>query len=112
MRKKLIFITLTVSAAAVYLAFNVFGPSSWVYRSEIRECERFIKEVEQFRAERGRIPSAEEANQLMTRLGWAVSESSPRYRKIGTESYEISFGTTLGNSMAYNSVSQSWGEGG
>jgi hypothetical protein len=113
MRKKLIvFIILIVAGLVVYLALGIVGPSSWVDRSQIRQCEALIKAVDQFRAERGRIPSAEEAEQLMIRLGWTLSESCPCYRETGQDSYEIWFGTTLGNSMTYSSVSQGWTEGG
>jgi|SRR5450755_220913 len=65
--------------------------------SKRKSSENAVAKVEQFRKSNGASPNA------LSDVGTKEDESCPCYCKMGDDSYIVWYGTTLGESDAYNS---------
>jgi hypothetical protein len=81
----------------VGLSVWMFGPDELVYWSKFRDSEALMRKVEAFRAKEGRLPKKEEAG-----------NDRILYEPCPDGSYIIWFGTTLGESMTYESRNGRW----
>ena len=92
-----------LAVLALFGYLNVFGPDSVVYRGKIREGNAVIAQIEAFRSEHHKLPvSMEEAGAL---------QADPKriyYEPCNDHMYLVWFGTTLGESMTYDSSSANW----
>jgi len=89
--------------AGGYAAYFLFAPASIRYSSEIRRGNRIAREIDRFRARKGHLPLS------LTEIGKLESESGPfYYERCGESRYIVWFGTTLGESMTYDSAKRVW----
>ncbi|HKF50563.1 MAG TPA: hypothetical protein VKB38_24580 [Terracidiphilus sp.] len=89
--------------AASALTFGVFPPDSWLYHRRIALGNRDSQKVDAFRQRTGRLPSSLED------VGVTVDESGPiYYDRCSDSQYILWFGTTLGQSMSFDSANRSW----
>ncbi len=73
------------------------------YWNKFQLADRVIQKIETYKITYNRLPSS------LEEIGERVSEAGPIfYKKINNTEYEIWFGTTLGESMTYNSETQKW----
>jgi hypothetical protein len=84
-------------------------PGSWLfaleYRDEFRRSEIATEAIEAFRRAHGRLPdSLQEAGLPLEQF----DERCPCYEKQTEQSYIVSFGWTLGESVVYDSVAGEW----
>jgi 3-mercaptopyruvate sulfurtransferase SseA len=82
------------------LAVVVVGGSA----SKRQSGDRVVAKVGQFRKSNGRLPNA------LSDIGTKEDESCPCYCKTGADSYVVWYGTTLGESDAYDSRTKEWSE--
>ena len=93
----------------IWLAVLSAQPGSWLfaleYRDEFRRSEMVIQSVEAFRRAHGRVPdSLQEAGLPLEQF----DERCPCYQKQNEQSYIVSFGWTLGESVVYDSATGKW----
>lgn len=67
------------------------------------EAERMVAAVEEYRRVNGRLPDSVEQLGLKERI-----EGPAYYRKLSEKRYQVWFGTSLGESMVYDSVDKKW----
>ncbi len=72
--------------------------------SKRRTGDNVVAKVEQFRKSNGRLPHA------LSDIGTKEEESCPCYCKTGDDSYIVWYGTSLGESDAYDSRTKKWSE--
>jgi hypothetical protein len=72
--------------------------------SKRKSSENVVAKVEQFRKSNGRLPNA------LSDIGTKEDESCPCYCKTGDDSYIVWYGTTLGDSDAYDSRTKKWSD--
>jgi hypothetical protein len=88
-------LVLTVSGAA----YSVYA----VYFENIAHGNRIAREIDAYSQRQGHLPSSLED------VGEHESEDGPIYYMLcGNSHYILWFGTMLGHSMTYDSVSRSW----
>lgn len=81
----------------------LFAPDRLLWRGEIHEGNTLVEKIESFRTEHGRLPtSLSEINTNDKTLEKFF------YQKCDENRFIIWFGTTLGESMTFDSVSGSW----
>jgi hypothetical protein len=99
--------------AIVALAVIAVGVSVWWardpgflhfrYASEISEGNRLVTRIDDFRKTTGRLPDS------LSDLGIRETESSLlHYRRVSSNQYVIWFGTSLGESMQFDSQTRRW----
>jgi len=84
-------------------ALTLFGPDEVVWRREIRAGDELIQAIEAYRREHRFLPSSIEKTGLRDSDALRVF-----YEKCGDSRYLVWFGTTLGESMSYSSVTRKW----
>jgi hypothetical protein len=71
--------------------------------SKADQGERIIEKIESFKSETRRLPRS------LTEIGVPETEEGPVYYKQVSESrYQVWFGTTLGESVTYDSETRRW----
>jgi len=102
--RKLVFaglLTLLFSICLGYLMF--FGPEEVVWHNKIREGNRLVSSIETYRQRHNYPPLS------LAELGNGDAESHGFFYERCSESrYVVWFGTTLGESMSYDSSTQKW----
>jgi hypothetical protein len=94
--------TFSVLAAAV-LSFAFCSCGLYSEDSRVKEGNELIAKIERFRSEKGRLPAS------LAELGIKEKEEGPLYySKRGESDYVVWFGTTLGESVTYDSRSKKW----
>ena len=69
----------------------------------VKKGEELVAKIENFREEKGRLPNS------LKELGIEEKEEGPlHYAKRGESAYVVWFGTTVGESVAYDSRSKKW----
>jgi hypothetical protein len=92
-----------LAVIGAWLYFNLLGPARFVWRAEIREGNRLVSDIEKYRHDRNGLPSGLED------IGRASGEQGPfYYEKCSDDRYIVWFGTTLGESVTYDSISRDW----
>jgi hypothetical protein len=87
----------------VYFYLSVFGPDEFVWRNRVRQGNQVAKKLEAFRQEHRRLPES------LPEMGITVDESGPVfYEKCTDAQYVLWFGTTLGESMTYDTTTGKW----
>jgi len=87
----------------LFAYFFGFGPDTVVYRKEIQEGNVAIAQIEVFRSQRHRLPSS------MEEAGITVPDPQRiYYERCSDTQYLVWFGTTLGESMTYDSATSTW----
>ena len=98
--------TLVVLAVSLVLTWRWSTQPGWAsslwYRSEYRESLNIIYKVEDFRREKGRLPVS------LNDLGMSESLQRPCYQRLSASEYQVWFGTSLGESLIYDSATQTW----
>jgi hypothetical protein len=91
-----------IALAIVLLLGWVFAPPQLLYRRQLKTGNLIVSRVEAYRTSHGDVPDSLEA------LG--VDEESVKvfYRKENAQRYIVWFGTTLGESMTYDSDTRKW----
>lgn len=92
-----------VAVLGTILYRELLGPPDVVWRSEIRKGNQLIAEIEAFQRERGRLPA-----ELSEITNYAAAQDRLSYLRCGETRYIVWFGTTLGESMTYDSQSRNW----
>jgi hypothetical protein len=101
----LIMLVCVVAALAGSVAWFRYAPAAWLWRSEIRQGNRAVAEVETFRRKNGRLPAD------FKEIGVAhVDEDRIYYQKCSENDYQVWFGTELGESMSWSSRARKWEE--
>jgi len=95
---------LLIAVSGFVLYFKIFAPPEVVWSSEIRDGNRLISEIENFRRKRGQLPSE------LSEISNPVEHEKLFYRRCSETSYIVWFGTTLGESVTFNSKSRDWKE--
>ena len=71
--------------------------------SKRRQSEAVIQKIENFRKKHHRLPES------LSEMGIPESEEGPiYYRKVDETKYRVRFGTTLGESVIYDSDKRFW----
>jgi hypothetical protein len=103
-KKRFIFVSCLLAIGLCgYAYFSVFGPDEFVWRDRIREGEELATRVETFRQEHHRLPESLEETGLRNPDSLRLY-----YSKCNDSQYFIWFGSSLGESMTYNSVTRKW----
>jgi len=98
-------LVIAILGTILYLEF--LGPAEVVWRGQIRQGNHLIVQIESYRRTMGRLPSD------LSDIGQSASESGPLYyKRCNDTKYILWFGTTLGESMTYDSQSRLWSESG
>ncbi|MCP3922797.1 MAG: hypothetical protein GY714_09455 [Desulfobacterales bacterium] len=105
MLKKIIL--LGVLLITISLTFYL-KPDYLIYQSEMDKSKNLIKVIEKFKVQFNRVPDNSEVYGLMKKIGLSPDESCPCYYKENESTYTVYFGSVLGNSIAYNSVTRRW----
>jgi hypothetical protein len=85
------------------VCLNLFGPDTFVWRSEIKEGDRIISEIASARVRDGHLPES------LSEIGVSDQESDKFfYNKCSDTRFIVWFGTTLGESMTFDSATGSW----
>lgn len=102
-RVKYVILLLIVSVVACGYAVIRAWPPELFYRTELRTGNMIISRVESFKAVHGHLP------ENLNEVGIANADSlNVFYRREGSERYIVWFGTTLGESMTYDSQLRKW----
>ena len=96
---------LVSAMTGIVLYREVFGPPEVVWRSNIRDADRLIAQIESFRQNRGRLPAG-----LSEVSESAAGQDRFFYEKCDGTHYIVWFGTRLGESMTYDSLAHDWKE--
>lgn len=92
-----------ISAGVLLFGLWVFGPDRISYFYEFRTGDRIVAKVEHFKALYGRYPDD------LKEVGWKSDDSlNIFYRKESNNHYIVWFGTTMGESISYDSQDQKW----
>ena len=94
-----------IAVFGAFLYRDVLGPPNVVWRDDIREGNRLISEIEAFDRNHGRLPS-----ELSEVSSSAAERKRLLYERCSETHYIVWFGTTLGESMTYDSNSRNWAE--
>ena len=86
----------------VVVAGVFYMPPQITYRGEFKTAEKIIFEVESFRRVHGRLPNTLEDAAI------ADKTINVYYRRENKDRYIVWFGTTLGESMIYDSDEKRW----
>jgi hypothetical protein len=106
MKKRHLLIPVFIFLGFIVFFFSTFF-SPWAYSQEYEEAKKVILALSAYHAINERYPDSIE------NVGFNATEQGPiHYRKINDEEYHIWFGTTLGNSMEYDSKTKHWFEHG
>jgi len=73
-------------------------------RPNVERGDSVVAKVEQFRKSNGHLPNA------LSDIGTKEEENCPCYCKTGDDSYIVWYGTSLGESDAYDSRTKKWSE--
>jgi hypothetical protein len=94
---------------AILLITAVWFIWGWthVYDSKFQAAVKVIMELDTFFKNNSKYPDSLEVLGIEETLEGLIF-----YKKISDQEYEIWFGTTLGNSMVYNSKTKKWHEEG
>ncbi|QQS41431.1 MAG: hypothetical protein IPM63_00315 [Acidobacteriota bacterium] len=86
-------------------SFLVAANSCATYLNDAKRAQGddLIVKIEEFRANNGRLPEDLAELGIEERL-----EGPVFYEKIGSDSYEVWYGTSLGESMIYDSKDREW----
>ena len=96
---------LVASLLLVFLSGCDINPS----KAELDNAKVFIDEIEKHLKTNSKVPTNEDAWEIMKSLGLRADEQCrPCYQKESDNSYIVYFGTTLGESYVYDSKSKSW----
>jgi hypothetical protein len=72
-------------------------------KARIREGNRIVTKIESFRRDKGRLPNT------LSEIGIEEKEEGPFYYEKKSEGkYVLWFGTTLGESVTYDSDTRKW----
>jgi hypothetical protein len=99
-------ILLSGSLVAVVLcafAYFLFAPDDIVYRDEIKRGNRLVLEIQEYRHGNGHLPASIEE--------LPVGHTDDRrlyYERCAEGHFIVWFGTTLGESMTYDSRKRTW----
>ena len=77
-------------------------PDRIVYRSEFKTGEMVVARIEYFRNQRSRLPED------LQEIGIVSDSIGVFYRKESKDRYIVWFGTTLGESITYDSATKKW----
>ena len=105
MRRKSWFLWLAGAACilAAGAIFSVLGPDTFVYCNEIRRGHEIVSRINAFRAHNGRLPASIEE------IGASGKDLDKfLYQRCSDKQFNVWFGTTLGESMTFDSASNSW----
>ena len=76
---------------------------SALYRSKRAEGEKIIEKITVFESKEGRLPKS------LSEIGLRESEEGPvYYRQLSESRYELWYGTSLGESVTYDSERRTW----
>jgi hypothetical protein len=103
-------VRLTLIASACVIAIGLcligfwrFAPDDVVWSSKIHRANRLIHQVESFQSAQGHLPATIEE------MGKPVVDRDRYfYQKCSESRYIVWFGTTLGESMTYDSITKKW----
>jgi hypothetical protein len=102
--KRLALLTFAVIATLVAAILSIrFVPDKIIWHSEINQGNEVVRKVELFRRTHGKLPS--------TIADLTVSNSLADrfyYQRCDENRYIVWFGTTLGESLTYDSGSRDW----
>ena len=102
-RTILIVFSIAFVLAAGFLLFIRFAPDSWIYSREIAQGNRDAQKIDAYRRGTGRLPASLED------VVETESESGPIYYQRCSEThYILSFGTTLGEGISWDSDDRRW----
>jgi hypothetical protein len=92
-----------VVALVLYVAWLRYAPDKVRWRGEISRGNDLVRQIENFRSLRGRLPDS------LGELG-AFEENQGKlfYEKCNRNHYIVWFGTTLGESITYDSADGRW----
>lgn len=100
-RVKYIVIALPICVAGVVLILWLL-PNRLAFRSELREGNMIVSRVESFKSKNGRLPDD------LKQVGIDDENLKIFYRKEDDKRYIVWFGTTLGESVTYDSQFGKW----
>lgn len=81
----------------------IWRPPFIIYWQKYKIANKYIEKIEQFRQQNQRLPSS------LEEIGEITSEKGPiYYQKLSETEYQIWFGTTVGESIIYNSKTKKW----
>ncbi|HEY2858730.1 MAG TPA: hypothetical protein VGJ21_09970 [Terracidiphilus sp.] len=96
-------ISIAFVLAAGFVVYFLFAPDSWLYSRRIALGNRDAFKIDAYRQRTGRVPARLED------LGVDVSEDGPIcYERCSDTRYILWFGTTLGESMSFDSAKRTW----
>lgn len=95
-------------ALTLIVIFFVFIPKGGREKHLINEGNILIEKIENFRKDNGRLPDKMEEIGYESLMGGI---NTLFYIKYSDLNYTISFGTTLGESIIYNSNTKQWKDG-
>jgi hypothetical protein len=87
----------------VLLLLMVSSCSLDIIQGKQREGAEVVKKIEEFKSREHRLPKS------LSEIGIAESEDGPiYYRQISETRYEVWYGTSLGESVTYDSDQKTW----
>jgi hypothetical protein len=94
-----------ITAFVFLFSFGLSGASCESRTTKLRrEGDRLIHLIDQYRLQTGKLPAS------LAALGVAETEAGPLYyQRKDTTTYEVWFGTSLGESETYSSQTKKWG---
>jgi len=101
-RWTIVAVSIIVALTAV-LYFLKIGPDEIVWVREIDKGNTVVRKIEEFRQQHGRLPNS------MNEVGVdPLTSNQYFYQACDNRRYLVWFGTTLGESMTYDSEVRSW----
>ena len=86
----------------VLLGSFLFQPVWLFHREEIRVGNEVVSLVEAFRTTHSYLP------ERLKDIGVNEADLNVFYRKVSDQEYEVWFGTSVGESKTYNSLTKKW----
>jgi hypothetical protein len=103
----LIALAIVVVLGAGLVAFLLFAPASLLYSRNIRKGNEIVGRIEAFRQQQHGLPSS------LAEAGMSESDQGKYFYKRCTDTrYIVWFGTSLGESMNWDSISHRWNDTG
>lgn len=87
----------------ILLLILAFYISACSHSGKMKQGNELVSKIEKFKSEKGRLPES------LSEIGIVETESGPIYYKKESDSkYIVWFGTSLGESMTYDSDTKQW----
>jgi hypothetical protein len=91
-----------LSIPILWVSIN-FLPPNFLYRSQIKTCEKMISRIESYKAQTGRYPNWNDWETLGIK-----DESDPRFYRVNSDGYVVGFSFGFDEMYEWDSRTKRW----